>query len=144
MTLCGVGGVVGGPGVGIYHLQDSPQSPWSTSKCSFTRMASTWSNFSVGSHHEDGPQSISEELPACGSCRKRKLRCSREHPACSHCERLGWLPQDLFSITQSVLTHEGITCVYEPKQKPGLKAGAVEALTRRVGSLGNIAFETIV
>jgi hypothetical protein len=29
---------------------------------------------------------------------------------------------------------KGIACVYEPKQKPGLKAGAVEALTRRVGA----------
>lgn len=26
-------------------------------------------------------------------------------------------------------------CVYNPKQKPGLKPGAVEALTRRVGKL---------
>lgn len=25
-------------------------------------------------------------------------------------------------------------CVYNPKQKPGLKPGAVEALTRRVGT----------
>jgi hypothetical protein len=27
----------------------------------------------------------------------------------------------------------GTECVYNPKQKPGLKPGAVEALTRRVG-----------
>ena len=26
-------------------------------------------------------------------------------------------------------------CVYQPKNKPGLKPGAVEALTRRVGTL---------
>jgi hypothetical protein len=37
----------------------------------------------------------------------------------------------------SRLTFEGIACVYEPKQKPGLKAGAVEALTRRVGGFEN-------
>lgn len=54
----------------------------------FVLMSSTWTNFSVTAH-DDGPQAITEETPACSSCRKRKLRCSREHPSCSHCERLG-------------------------------------------------------
>jgi hypothetical protein len=34
-----------------------------------------------------------------------------------------------------MLTSDAATdCVYNPKQKPGLKPGAVEALTRRVGT----------
>lgn len=34
-----------------------------------------------------------------------------------------------------MLTADAATeCVYNPKQKPGLKPGAVEALTRRVGT----------
>lgn len=34
-----------------------------------------------------------------------------------------------------MLTSDAATeCVYHPKQKPGLKPGAVEALTRRVGT----------
>ncbi|KAH8690626.1 fungal-specific transcription factor domain-containing protein [Talaromyces proteolyticus] len=32
-----------------------------------------------------------EEFPACQSCRKRKLKCSREAPACSQCSRLSIL-----------------------------------------------------
>ncbi|KAH7114268.1 hypothetical protein B0J11DRAFT_511008 [Dendryphion nanum] len=85
-------------------------------------MSSTWTNFSV-SAHDDGPHIISEDVPACASCRKRKLRCSREQPTCSHCERLV------------------ISCVYEAKQKPGLKLGAVEALTRRVAFLEQILLD---
>lgn len=58
-----------------------------------------------------------EEVPACQSCRKRKAKCSREQP-CSVCER--------FSID----------CVYDDRrQRPGMRTGAVEALTRRVSSL---------
>ena len=30
-----------------------------------------------------------KETPACQSCRKRKLKCSRESPSCSQCSRLG-------------------------------------------------------
>ena len=30
-----------------------------------------------------------DEIPACQSCRKRKLKCSRESPSCSQCTRLG-------------------------------------------------------
>jgi hypothetical protein len=61
---------------------------------------------------------IDEEVAACQSCRRRKLKCDRELPSCSQCLRL---------------TCE---CIYEhKKQKPGLKSGAVESLNRRVGSL---------
>lgn len=55
-------------------------------------MSAGWTNFSAGngSHtgEEDGPSVISEDQPACASCKKRKLRCSREIPVCSHCLRL--------------------------------------------------------
>ncbi|KAF2018808.1 hypothetical protein BU24DRAFT_364085 [Aaosphaeria arxii CBS 175.79] len=85
-------------------------------------MSSSWTNFSVRPH-DDGPQIISEDVPACASCRRRKLRCSRETPMCSHCERLA------------------ISCVYEAKQKPGLKLGAVEALSRRVALLEQILLD---
>lgn len=30
-----------------------------------------------------------DETPACQSCRKRKLKCSRESPSCNQCTRLG-------------------------------------------------------
>ena len=101
-------------------------------------MSAGWTNFSVGngSHagEDDGPSVVGEDQPACASCKKRKLRCSRETPVCSHCLRLCkrmW--QD---ISRAMLTSDVATeCVYNPKQKPGLKPGAVEALTRRVGTL---------
>lgn len=32
-----------------------------------------------------------EEHAACQSCRRRKLKCSRENPACSQCSRLGMI-----------------------------------------------------
>ncbi|KAF1845260.1 uncharacterized protein K460DRAFT_376717 [Cucurbitaria berberidis CBS 394.84] len=87
-------------------------------------MSAGWTTYSV-SHtgDEDGLLSTSEDVPACASCKKRKLRCSRETPTCSHCMRLS------------------TECVYQPKQKPGLKPGAVEALTRRVAFLENILLD---
>ncbi|KPM44114.1 hypothetical protein AK830_g2435 [Neonectria ditissima] len=55
---------------------------------------------------------------ACNSCRKRKLRCSRETPSCQHCRKTG------------------CECVYEAKRaKPGMKTGAVENLHRRLDTL---------
>ncbi|KAF1931383.1 uncharacterized protein M421DRAFT_56973 [Didymella exigua CBS 183.55] len=90
-------------------------------------MSAGWTNFSVsnGSHtgEDDGPSVVGEDQPACASCKKRKLRCSREIPVCSHCLRLS------------------TECVYNPKQKPGLKPGAVEALTRRVAFLEQILLD---
>ncbi|KAH7093166.1 fungal-specific transcription factor domain-containing protein [Paraphoma chrysanthemicola] len=83
-------------------------------------MSSGWTNFSVGNGSQAGD---SDDVPACASCKKRKLRCSRETPTCSHCQRLG------------------TECVYQPKQKPGLKPGAVEALTRRVAFLERILLD---
>ena len=56
------------------------------------------------------------DTPSCQGCRRRKLKCSREQPICSHCKRLE------------------SPCVYDlKKNKPGIKAGAVGSLSRRVG-----------
>ncbi|KAI9036449.1 Zn(II)2Cys6 transcription factor [Aspergillus affinis] len=55
---------------------------------------------------------------ACNPCRRRKLRCSRELPACQHCRKSA---------------HE---CLYEAKRaKPGMKTGALDNLHRRLDGL---------
>ncbi|KAM0331312.1 hypothetical protein ACHAQA_002982 [Verticillium albo-atrum] len=60
----------------------------------------------------------SEAALACNCCRKRKLRCSREVPTCQQCRKTG------------------SDCVYETKRaKPGMKAGAIENLHRRLDAL---------
>lgn len=47
--------------------------------------------------HVSGDMSVGSEatlegdIPSCQGCRRRKLRCSREQPICSHCKRLGKL-----------------------------------------------------
>ncbi|KAH8762932.1 fungal-specific transcription factor domain-containing protein [Hyaloscypha finlandica] len=64
-----------------------------------------------------------DEIPACQSCRKRKLKCSRESPSCSQCTRLG------------------CTCQYERRDKPGVKSGAIEALNRRLEVLEKILLD---
>ncbi|KAL2867382.1 Zn(II)2Cys6 transcription factor [Aspergillus lucknowensis] len=65
-----------------------------------------------------------DDRPACGACRKRKLRCSREVPHCAHCRRLG------------------TSCSYDAdREKPGVKPGAVEALRRRVEALEDAVFQ---
>jgi hypothetical protein len=48
--------------------------------------AVAWSNYSVGNDSQVGEDD--SPSPACVSCKQRKLRCSRELPACSHCLRL--------------------------------------------------------
>src|SRR5690242_19547267 len=99
-------------------------------------MSAGWTNFSVGNGghgDDDGPSVVGEDQPACASCKKRKLRCSRDIPVCSHCLRL--CKRLLLSVYRAMLTSNPATeCIYNPKQKPGLKPGAVEALTRRVGT----------
>ena len=43
-----------------------------------------------GSQNAGSGDSVPEDpIPACESCRKRKLKCSREIPSCSQCARLG-------------------------------------------------------
>ncbi|KZL68415.1 x-pro dipeptidyl-peptidase [Colletotrichum incanum] len=55
---------------------------------------------------------------ACDCCRRRKLRCSREVPTCQQCRKTG------------------SECVYQKqKSKPGMKAGAIENLHRRLDAL---------
>jgi hypothetical protein len=41
-----------------------------------------------GNNTDHNQRDEPEEIPACQSCRKRKLKCSRETPACSQCSRL--------------------------------------------------------
>lgn len=83
-----------------------------------------------------------DDRPACGACRKRKLRCSRETPLCNHCRRQGKLGIPLVQSTAkeswvylySQVGYLGSVCAYDgDRDKPGLKTGAVEALRRRVG-----------
>ena len=60
---------------------------------------------------------------ACNPCRKRKLRCSRELPACQHCRKAA------------------TACVYETKRnKPGLKPGALESVHRRLGTQAKMPY----
>ncbi|KAL4916378.1 fungal-specific transcription factor domain-containing protein [Aspergillus aurantiobrunneus] len=55
---------------------------------------------------------------ACNSCRRRKLRCSRELPACQHCRK------------------SASECYYETKRaKPGMKAGALDNIHKRLDVL---------
>lgn len=80
--------------------------------------------------------------PACKTCRRRKLRCSRETPVCSHCRRAGELSIYFFNTMlmrvpfANCWAHSGTQCAYDnDREKPGLKTGAVEALRRRVGMM---------
>ncbi|KAF1929219.1 uncharacterized protein M421DRAFT_100364 [Didymella exigua CBS 183.55] len=58
--------------------------------------------------------------PACQACRKKKAKCSRETP-CSQCIK------------------NGTSCLYDKdKGRPGMKAGAIERLTRRLDVLENM------
>ncbi|KAB8255029.1 fungal-specific transcription factor domain-containing protein [Aspergillus pseudonomiae] len=64
------------------------------------------------------PLNSDTETPACQSCRSRKLRCSRDLPSCTRCQRLG------------------VDCYYDyTKNKPGVKVGIIQTLTQRVESL---------
>lgn len=61
-----------------------------------------------------------DDVPACQSCRRKKARCSRQQP-CSQCVRFN------------------TTCIYDDKKlKPGLRAGAVDSLSRRIETLENM------
>ncbi|KAH7114283.1 hypothetical protein B0J11DRAFT_584717 [Dendryphion nanum] len=66
-------------------------------------------------------------IPSCESCRKRKLKCSRQQPMCANCERLD------------------TRCFYDfERKKPGLKVGAVESLSRRLEVVENaLAFRPL-
>ncbi|KAJ5652709.1 fungal-specific transcription factor domain-containing protein [Penicillium longicatenatum] len=68
--------------------------------------------------HEEVSTIIDPDRPSCQGCRRRKLKCSRESPMCSQCHRMG------------------SPCVYDAKRnKPGIKTGAVESLSRRIDIL---------
>ncbi|KAH7090825.1 fungal-specific transcription factor domain-containing protein [Paraphoma chrysanthemicola] len=58
--------------------------------------------------------------PACQPCRKKKAKCSREVP-CSQCIK------------------NGLNCLYDKeKGKPGMKAGAIDRIHRRLDALENM------
>ncbi|KAL4938986.1 fungal-specific transcription factor domain-containing protein [Aspergillus oleicola] len=73
----------------------------------------------MGTQQQPDPKS-DDDIPACQSCRRKKARCSREQP-CSQCVR--------FSTT----------CIYDDRKlKPGLRAGAIDSLSRRIETLENM------
>lgn len=77
-----------------------------------------------------------EHVPSCDGCRLRKLKCSRDKPACSKCRSLGERANHSADGHSTHNSHNiiGVSCVYDlRKTKPGLKAGAVESLGRRIG-----------
>lgn len=86
------------------------------------------------------PTEQDEDRPACSTCRRRKLRCSREFPSCSNCRRVGEQQREQCVNGRSLLffnQRPAITCTYEQtREKPGLKTGAVENLRRRIGTSG--------
>lgn len=61
-----------------------------------------------------------EDVPACQLCRRKKARCNRAQP-CAQCIRFN------------------VPCVYNDRHmKPGLRAGAVDQLYRRIETLENM------
>ncbi|KAJ5376793.1 hypothetical protein N7509_013679 [Penicillium cosmopolitanum] len=61
-----------------------------------------------------------EDVPACQLCRKKKARCNRAQP-CAQCIR------------------HNVPCVYDDRHmKPGLRAGVVDQLCRRIETLENM------
>ncbi|KAF7670608.1 zn2 cys6 dna-binding protein [Alternaria burnsii] len=79
------------------------------------------------SDHDDQDQTISNDAkrddaarPACQPCRKKKAKCSRQTP-CSQCVK------------------NGLICIYDKeKGKPGIKAGAIDRINRRLDALENM------
>ncbi|OIW32798.1 hypothetical protein CONLIGDRAFT_660573 [Coniochaeta ligniaria NRRL 30616] len=86
-------------------------------------MDSGSSRLSARGEDEDGLSL--DDLPACQSCRRRKSKCSRERPSCSQCIRLR------------------AECIYITKQKPGLKAGAIDNLSSRLRVLEELFLDNV-
>jgi hypothetical protein len=69
---------------------------------------------------QSDPLKSEDDIPACQSCRRKKARCSREQP-CSQCVRFD------------------VQCIYDDRRlKPGLRAGVVDSLSRRIETLENM------
>jgi hypothetical protein len=69
---------------------------------------------------QSDPLKSEDDIPACQSCRRKKARCSREQP-CSQCVRFD------------------VQCIYDDRRlKPGLRAGVVDNLSRRIETLENM------
>ncbi|KAL4751574.1 fungal-specific transcription factor domain-containing protein [Aspergillus terricola var. indicus] len=76
----------------------------------------------MGAKHNEHSDTLKSEddIPACQSCRRKKARCSREQP-CSQCVRFD------------------VTCIYDDwRLKPGLRAGVMDNLSRRIETLENM------
>ncbi|KAL2202118.1 hypothetical protein CC79DRAFT_169622 [Sarocladium strictum] len=72
----------------------------------------------TGGQAEPTASGADSQAISCNRCRRIKLRCSRDRPACSHCSKAAY------------------DCVYEgARGKPGIKAGAVENIHRRLDHL---------
>lgn len=104
-------------------------------------MESQSGRFVTRSHSPQSPPNDPDDMPACQSCRKRKLKCNRELPSCSQCSRLCKCPCIRYKISFSfslVLTcQSACDCIYAGrKQKPGLRSGAIDGLNRRIGMPG--------
>ncbi|RDW72338.1 putative C6 transcription factor [Aspergillus mulundensis] len=71
-------------------------------------------------HDQSDTHKSDEDIPACQSCRRKKARCSREQP-CSQCVRFD------------------VACIYDDRRlKPGMRAGVVDSLSRRIETLENM------
>ncbi|KAJ5898313.1 hypothetical protein N7504_008601 [Penicillium tannophilum] len=71
-------------------------------------------------HESQESSKPEEDVPACQLCRKKKARCNRAQP-CAQCIRFN------------------VPCVYDDRNmKPGLRAGAVDQLCRRIETLENM------
>jgi len=77
----------------------------------------------VPNRGNDGSASVDgeDEIPACQSCRKRKLKCSREMPSCTQCSRLGQPDQFLRramhnSHHSDVVTSDRLRMCLRPKE----------------------------
>lgn len=78
---------------------------------------------SIHNNADDGPRKVKDtkRVLACGTCRKRKLKCDSKRPKCSTCARLGH------------------TCEYdEVRKKSGPKRGYVKSLEARL-SMQNLS-----
>ena len=53
----------------------------------------------------DGGGTTEPAALACNSCRKRKLRCSRELPACQHCRKTGRYACPVFAERELLTVH---------------------------------------
>lgn len=123
------------------HQRETPEGPMANEIQSETR------------------RQVSDPISACGNCRRRKLKCSKELPKCQQCRKTGMpglLPHPSYfgrtqevQIDSSLFVHCGlrgnctpilmpgtaINCEYDMKRnKTGMKPGAIENIHRKIGT----------